>query len=229
LTTRKRDVGATRTEVPLLLFGLIYTIVLLTISSLSYFNRLDSRFVSPVFIPFVVLLLVAVEAVLDVKALKNTTVKAAGNVVVFSSLLLVLGLSAYQSIIFIRLSHAEGSGYTSREWYANRTIEYWLQHQPVGEYLAFSNYPAGVAIHGWQETLPSPRRASPNSRIDEIVYPLDDYIPVLFDEGKDSYLIWIEPNLFAHIYSVAELRQIANIEVLYENADGGVYRLLPLR
>jgi hypothetical protein len=229
LTIRKRDVGATRTEVPLLFFGLIYTIVLLTISSLSYFNRLDGRFVSPVFIPFIILLLVAVEAVLDVKRLRNTMIQTAGRVVAFSVLLLVLGLSAYQSVIFIRQSHAEGSGYTSREWYANRTIQYWLQHQPDGEYLVFSNYPAGVAIHSWREILPSPRRASPNSRIDEIIYPLDDYIPLLFDDGKDSYLIWIEPNLFTHIYLVDELRQIANIEVLYEDADGGIYKLLPLR
>jgi hypothetical protein len=229
-TIRKRSIGNnTFVEIPILLFGLVYTIVLLAISSLSYFNRLDGRFVAPVFIPFIVLLLVVAEAILDAGFIKNTIPQAVGRVVVFISLLLILGLTAYQSILLVELFHVDGSGYTSREWYTNRTMEYWLQHQPEKEYLAFSNYPAGVAIHSWQETLSSPRRADPNSRAGVILYPLEDYIPFLFEAGKDTYLIWIEPNSFTHVYTVDELRKIAIVDVLYENADGGVYKLLPLK
>jgi hypothetical protein len=229
LTLRRRGLGLTFTEIPILLFGLIYTIVLLAISSLSYFNRLDGRFVSPVYIPFVVLFLTAAETVLDLGFLKSTKTKIAGSVVMLSFLLLVLGLSTYQSVSLIKILKEEGSGYTSREWYNNKALKYWLLHQPEADHLAFSNYPAGVAIHGWQETWPSPRKTSPNAGVDGPVFPLDDYNSSLFEAGKESYLIWIEPNSYTHIYSVEELRSIANIETLYEDEDGGVYKLFPVK
>ena len=222
LTIRRRSLA----EAPILLFGLIYTITLLAISSLSYFNRLDERFVSQVFIPFVVLLLAASETVLETELLKNAKIKVVGSIVVFSSLLMVLGLFTYQSVVLTQTLKKDGSGYTSREWYDNHAIEYWLRYLPEKEHLAFSNYPAGLAIHSWRETLPSPRR-NPNPGVDEIVYPLNDYLPSLFEVGKDSYLIWIEPNSYEHVYSVDELRLIVNIETLYENEDGGIYKLLP--
>jgi hypothetical protein len=85
-----------------------------------------------------------------------------------------------------------------------------------------------VAVHTWHVVLSSPRRtAHPNAG--ETVIPLDTYIPSLFAPGKDTYIIWIKPNEYTHVYSVDDLQEIANVETLYESIDGGVYKITPLR
>ena len=69
----------------------------------------------------------------------------------------------------------------------------------------------------WMETLASPRKVS----------PIEEFAGTLFKDGKTSYLIWIEPNTYTHVYDIDELRQIATVETLYEGKDGGVYKLFP--
>jgi hypothetical protein len=142
-----------------------------------------------------------------------------GVVVVSSILLVLLGFSMVRSLETINIQRRESWGYTSKEWHNNQALHYWLEHRPNEEFLAFSNYPAGIAIYSWTETLASPRR----------VFSLEDFKTTLFEDGKTSYLIWIEPNTYTHVYDVNELRQIAIMETLYKGESGGVYKLLPLQ
>lgn len=215
-------------EVPLLLFGGVYTVLLLVIASLTSFNTLDSRFVSPVFIPLVALVLSAMEILLFSGFFRVKMPLSLTYAVVSLPLLAVLGLSEMRSVTAIQFQRESGAGYTSREWHDNDVIAYWLAHKPAGEYLVFSNYPAGVAVHAWHEALSSPRRTNhPNTG--EAVIPPETYLPSLFEAGKESYILWIEPNEYTHVYSVGDLREIAEVETVYESADGGVYRIMPLR
>lgn len=212
---------------PLFLFGIIYTLILLIVASLSSFNSLDSRFVSPIFIPLVALILATVEAILSSDLIPAGLPKTVIRLVMFIPALVLLGLSGLRSVVSVRLHNEHGGGYTSRDWHNNQAIEFWRSHTPEGEYLTFSNYPAGVAVHTWHVVLSSPRRtAHPN--VGEAVIPLDTYLISLFVPGKDSYIIWIEPNEYTHVYSVDELRAIADVETLYEGMDGGIYRISQL-
>ncbi len=213
---------------PLFLFGGIYTVLLLVIASLTSFNTLDSRFASPVFIPLVALALTAMEILLFSEFFRVKLPPSLTHALAFLSLLAVLGLSEMRSVTAIQFQRENGAGYTSREWHDNDVIAYWLAYKPAGEYLVFSNYPAGVAVHTWHVTLSSPRRTShPNAG--EAVIPLETYLPSLFEAGKESYILWIEPNEYTHVYSVEELREIAEVGTVYESADGGIYRIAPLR
>lgn len=213
-------------KAPLLLFGLIYSITLLVIASLSSFNTLDSRFASPVFITLIVLALTTVDLIVILLGNLGKTVRVVLSLIMFVPLLIALVLSVYQSVFFMQTHAEHGSGYTSRDWNNHPVIQYWETHLPDGEYLVFSNYPAGVAVHTWIETLASPRRtAHPNAG--EAVIPLDTYIPLLLAPDRDSYLVWIEPNEYTHVYGVNGLRAVVNIETIYEDENGGVYRILP--
>jgi hypothetical protein len=215
-------------HIPLFLFGGIYTVLLLIIASLTSFNSLDSRFASPVFIPLVALVLTVIEKPLLSKFFHTRLPPALTYAIVYVPLFVVLGLLGMRSVTAIQFQHENGAGYTSREWHDNDVIAYWLAHKPGGEYLAFSNYPAGVAVHTWHVALSSPRRTNhPNAG--EAVIPLETYLPSLFEAGKESYIVWIEPNEYTHVYSVGDLREIAEVETVYESADGGIYRIAPLR
>lgn len=214
--------------VPLFLFGGVYTVLLLVIASLTSFNTLDSRFASPVFIPLAALALTAMEILLVLGPFRVKLPPSLAYAVVSIPLLAVLGLSGMRSVAAIQFQREHGAGYTSREWQDNDVIAYWLAHKPGGEYLVFSNYPAGVAVHAWNAALSSPRRTShPNAG--EAVIPLETYLPSLFEAGKESYLLWIEPNEYTHVYSVGELREIAEVKTVYESADGGIYKIAPLK
>lgn len=224
----KRNREKAVVEVPLFLFGGIYTVLLLVIASLTSFNSLDSRFASPVFIPLVTLVLSAMEILLFSGFFRAKLPAALMYAIVSLPLLAILGFSEMRSVAMIQSQHENGAGYTSKEWHDNDVIAYWLAHKPEGEYLVFSNYPAGVAVHTWHVALSSPRRTNhPNAG--EAVIPLETYLPSLFEAGKESYIVWIEPNEYTHVYSVGELREIAQVETVYENADGGIYRIAPLR
>lgn len=215
-------------ETPLFLFGAIYTSTLLVIASLSSFNTLDSRFVSPIFIPFVVLILKTIETIFSFDHLIEKFPQALLHFVAYVPLLIALSMSGFLSVTSLNIHHRIGWGYTSLEWETNDVVDYWLTHKPVSEYLVFSNYPAGVAVHTWHVTLSSPRRTQhPNAG--EAVIPLETYLPSLFEPGKESFIIWIEPNEYTHVYSVAALREVVGVEVIYESADGGIYRILPMR
>jgi hypothetical protein len=217
LTIRRRRSQITRTELPLLAFGLTYTVTLLVIATLTSFNRLDGRFVAPLYIPFILLLMVALETLVSIR--RDGLGRNATVIAVSALLLILFGLSLDRSVEAINIHREESWGYTSKELYNNHALRYWLQHQPEEDSLAFSIYPAGVAIYSWMETLASPRKIS----------PIEEFAGTLFIDGKASYLIWIEPNTYTHVYDVDELRQIATVETLYEGKDGGVYELFPLK
>ncbi|HEY9649825.1 MAG TPA: hypothetical protein V6C95_04120, partial [Coleofasciculaceae cyanobacterium] len=226
LIFRRRYDPPASIETPLLLYGLVYAVTLLMIATLSFFNRLDGRFIAPLYIPFVLLLMVSLEIVMKGISFKGNLGLWAGRIFVGSVVSVLLGLSVFRSMEAINEHYKEGWGYTSKDWYRNQALKYWLQHQPREDFLAFSNYPAGVALHSWEETRPSPRRLDPNAR-DPETYPIHEAGATVFDADKASYLIWIEPNTYTHVYTVEELRQIAVVETLFESAEGGVYKLLP--
>ena len=60
------------------------------------------------------------------------------------------------------------------------------------------------------------------------VIPLDQYKQQLFSSGKDVYLIWIEPNMYDFLYPVEQLSSIADVRVIFESEEGGIYQLFPL-
>jgi hypothetical protein len=103
-------------------------------------------------------------------------------------------------------------------------MQYWKANPPAGEYRLFSNYTALVAFHTQHNTNASPRRSGV---YDKTIIPLESYESSLFSDDKDVYLIWIEPNVLEHVYLPRELAPIAEIEVVIENEDGGIYLLHP--
>ena len=216
--------------VPVLIFGLVYGVVLIGSASITSFNRLDGRFIVPLYIPFIALIALTVAILLKrinpmglpwkrrlAQFAGVTFLFALGGLTVMRSLDLVV--QAYESTFIA------GTTYNTREWNENTALRYWEDHQPRTAYIVFSNYNVGVAFHTWRPAYASPRR-SINPDATEI-FPLEGYQADLFAPGKESYLVWIEPNEYTHVYSIDELRQIVDIDVLFENKDGGVYRLRP--
>jgi len=220
--------------IPVFLFGILYTLTLFSSASITYFNKLGGRFLLPLYIPFMILITLAAELLLRGPS-ENThpsrflyRAVSAGSVgaLVFAAVLLF-----HITLPLIFESHANGAAggdnvFNTTTWHENKALKYWLTHQPQGKYLLFSNYPDGVAFFTQHSCYGSPRKYSGPYGKEEL--PVSQYASGLFSSGQDVYIIWIEPNDHSYFYEVEELVSIAQIEPLFVNEDGGVYRLKPI-
>jgi hypothetical protein len=217
--------------VPILIYGFFYVLALFGSASLEYFNKLAGRFLLPLYIPFVTLLVSAAGLVLqrarDVTATAWRRVISVGTVGALTLAAVGLAGTTVPLVLRSRLDGAPGeNAFNTRVWHESSAMNYWLTHQPPEGYLLFSNAPDGIAFYTWHPCLASPRQYDgPYSQVE---IPQARYVPELFSSGRDVYLVWIEPGADTYYYRIEELTSIANIQTLYVGRDGGVYRLRPL-
>lgn len=210
-------------------FGVIYTAALFTNALIAYFNRLWGRFQLPDYIPLVILFLVVIGY--GLRYLKqhrsNMYFPAA---ILGIGFLLFASVSQFNRTSLLLREAVHGiipeNGVNTGEINENSIIRYWKENPPEGEFHLFANYTALAAFHTQHNANSSPRKSP---LYEDEIYPLDDYIGYLFPDDKDVYLMWIEPNSLEHVYLPYELAPIAEIEIIFENEDGGLYRLRPIR
>ena len=217
---------------PVFVFGILYLSMLFGSASIAYYNKLGGRFLLPLYIPFITLLTVTVD---DLLRLASTWQARILNRVIsaglIAALLIVTGLLLNVTLPVILDSHANGAAdgenaINTTAWRENKTIEYWLNHRPTGQYWLFSNYPDGIAFYSGHSCNRSPIKNSGPYGTQE--FPVSQYASELFSSGQDVYIIWIEPNDHSYFYEVDELSSIAQIEPLFSGPDGAVYRLKPI-
>ncbi len=215
---------------PLLLFGLCYLLALFGSASVAYYNKLAGRFLLPLYVPFIGLLLEA--AYLPLQALRATlpAVRLAGRVSAYAALGVLAVLLLRNSVPFIEISHAGQPGqgenvFNTVVWRNNQALQFWSSYQPPGDYVLFSNEPDGAAFYAQHSCSPSPKEYSGPYATEEL--PVASYASELFGSGRDVYLIWIDPSDRTYYYRPEDLTAIADVQVLQASQDGGVYRLRP--
>lgn len=210
-------------------FGVLYTIALFTNALIAYFNRLWGRFQLPDYVPLVFLFLLIIGHGLRYLKEQNSRFYTPAAILGFGFLLFVSVAQVNRTVLLMRdaiQGDIPENGINTGEMNENSIIQYWKANPPEGEYHLFSNYTALAAFHTQHTANASPRKSPVYG--DEI-YPLEDYIGYLFPNESDVYLLWIEPNAYEHVYLPSEFSPIAEIEVIIENEDGGIYRLRPIR
>ncbi len=226
---RSRHTALPSVAILLLLFGVFYALALFASASLTYFNKLIGRFLLPLYILFIALLLLDVQAVLDAavsrpsRALKSSALLGAAG---FLSLLALLAL--HLTVPLVRQSHAGqvnlgDNTFNTVKWRNNDALLYWQRHQPSGDYLLFSNAPDAVAFYTWHSCAASPRQYS--GPYGTVEFPVQGYREELFSSGKNVYLIWIKAEDPTYYYLPQDLSPIASIRTLFDGQDGAVYRL----
>lgn len=216
---------------PTLGFGAIYVLALFGSASIAYFNKLGGRFLLPLYIPIITLLVSAVAIAIEAaRTADGRGWRLAGPLVGGAALIATAVLLLQITLPLVSASHTDGAAggdnaFNTRDWNKNQAIAYWRANTPPGQYQLFSDEPDGVAFFTGHATLGSPRSTSGPYSTDQ--YALSSYPPELFASGEPVYLIWIEPSPARYFYTVDEMASIANVEPLFVSADGGVYRLTP--
>lgn len=210
-------------------FGMIYTAALFGTALIAYFNRLWGRFQLPDYVPVIVLFLLVIGHGLRYLRERRSGWFVPAALLGAGFLLFISVLQFNRTVLLLR-DAVHGiipeNGVNTQEMNENSIIRYWKENPPEGAYHLFANYPAAAAFHTRHSAQASPRKTPVYG--DE-VYPLEDYIGYLFPDDQPVYLLWIEPNVYEHVYLPHELAPIAEIEVIFENEDGGIYRLRSAR
>lgn len=215
----RKSIFFTAYTTPILAHGLLYTVFIFINASIAYFNRLNGRFLLPVYLPLVILVLLVIQHS------RSRPLKLLSILFV----ILVAALQVQRSVTLMRQS-VNGAipynAYNTREWNENAALNYWRENPPQGDFILLSNYDAGVAFQANHMANASPRKTEIYGT--EII-PLSIYEDGIFKSGMVTYLIWIEPNAYKHVYEPLELNPIAKIERLFKNKDGAAYRLTPVK
>jgi hypothetical protein len=204
---------------PILSHGLLYTIFIFINASIAYFNRLNGRYLLPVYLPLVILVLLVIQ---------HSRSRSLTKLSIFF-VILIATLQLQRTVTLMRESvngTIPNNAYNTREWNENAALNYWKENPPQGNFILLSNYDAGVAFRTNHTTLASPRKTEIYGT--ETI-PLSIYEADMFEPGMETYLIWIEPNAYKHVYEPLELNPIAKIERLFKSKDGAVYRLTPAK
>ncbi len=213
-----------------LLFGPLYTLALFGSAAIAYYNRLEGRFLLPLYIPSIVGLLLAMKIMLSALRSRWPARYPLGRLAAFGTLCLFAVLLLSVTLPSVIASHSGISGpadnaFNNLSWRRNGALRFWQAHRPAGSYILLSNQPDGVAFYTGHSCVDSPRRRLGPYGTDE--FPVESYASALFGSGRPVYIVWIETNDREYFYKPEDLAPIADVEQLYSGSDGAVFHLAP--
>lgn len=203
-------------------FIAIYTSFLVISATSTAYDRIDNRLLSPLYVPLTLLVLVLAES--SAKTLRARCspwfVNAVISIGIASWLLVHPVLEATHNVMDWAV-HGAG-GYNRAAWRESETIRF-LQHQPlVSEYPCYSNGPDALYILAGLEAEMSPAAARYNSP--QTVTKIQNLVG-LWPEEEQGYLVWFDDIHREYLFCVEELQMVANVERIFQYADGTIYRV----
>lgn len=215
---RPGDETATVPLAPLFCFVTLYATFLAATQLTTAVDLVDSRLMSPLYVPLIVLGAVGLDR------LAARVPERRAGVVVGGVAAVLVALLAVQTALFarsVRASAVNGEDYTARAWQNSPTVE--AARRLPTDTAVYSNSPGGV----WAATRREPVRRTPQARS----YRSDESyeVPESFVRNttcRESYLVWFDlKNDFHH--SPAELARYVELDPVRVASDGAVYRIRP--
>ena len=215
---------------PSMLFVGIYITMLVAISSIISVEEISDRFLSPVFVPVVLTILLLLKQY-SVSAQRSFSLQKFGFAGSMSMTNLIVAiLVAWLVLPTIRvamigrnLMHS-GFDYSHVNWRASDTLKFMRECMlPNSDnLLVYSNSPDVIYIHTGASVSFSPRAKGYNSS--EPRTPIAS-LAGSWPGSQTALLVWFDNTNRPYLYEVDELNEIADIAVLTKLADGAIYRV----
>ena len=197
------------------LFALIYILYLIIASSIVAFDRIDYRLLSPVYVPILLFIIVAIDSI-------NFSRRWPKQAAAIYSVLWIVFLSVG---LFKEVSAAisEGAGgYSTISWQNSGLAGYLKENPPEGK--TYSNYPDGIyALSGLPASM-SPGKYShnlPESKTGDF-----DLLTAKFEKQENVYLAWFTQKSRRLLYDPDELSSNFELILIVKKSDGALYRIL---
>lgn len=207
------------------LFLLIYTLFIVLLASLKYFDPLGDRLLSPVYISFWFLIIFILDQLLinmnSLISREKLVLKIAK-----SSVFILFGLWVFLypiKLTFIQTEnrHKEGEGYASRQWHEDEIINFLRKENLDG--LIYSNAPDIISNFIGIRIYFSPGK-HPGYSLDQQIQKLSEKM-----ENEKIYLVWFKTQERKEfIFSLEELKKQIHMQSIFKSSNGEVYRLMAI-
>ena len=210
-----------RQTCPLILLASIYVLFLAVSSSVAAYDPIDDRLLSPVYVPLTLFLLILLQALVDPYRRRFSKRLVDSFLAIGISVWLVFSI---RSTVFSAADlNSNGQGYSGRVWKDSETVRYLVQHRALGSgCMLYSNGPDVSYILAYPPTKMSPAKMEYNSP--ETVTCVDS-LRDSWPEESNVYLVWFDRIRRNYLFTVDELRSIANVELIASLEDGDVYSI----
>lgn len=207
---------------PLLLVIIVYVGFLVVSSTTTAYDQIDNRLLSPIFVPTTLLLLSLAFRMLQSLTQQWSLLKRVNillPVAIIGIYLLIFPTKA--TILSITNAMSQGQGYSSESWRNSQTVQYLLRHHTIAsKWVIYTNGPDVLYILANLTAKWSPRRARYNfPEIVNDISSLNGYWP----QENNSYIIWFDKIDRTYLFTVDELRTVANIQQIIRLKDGAIY------
>jgi hypothetical protein len=194
-------------------------VLLIASSTLVAYDRIDSRLLSPIYMPLLLLILYSGWSLLSQIRKPDWRRTLRGLVAVIFVLWLAWPVIASQTTAGESVATGGGGGYTSANWRSSGLVAYLNQHPPSGRIL--SNAPFTIYLLTGMSARMSPRKFEYRS-----VEPITSDLMRLKEElasGDNIVLAWFNREESARLYSAQELGTLSALEVVTSTDDGALY------
>lgn len=214
------DTRDLRPLLPLACLVVFYSGYLIAAQLNVAFDPINSRLMSPLFVPLVVLVAVGLDrgrAVIPAAARRTTTT------VVSVALVVLVIAQAGLAVRLAWISGRDGVGYATAEW-QNSELAALAREVPPTAHL-YSNVPAGL----WSvlRREPLPRSPEKQQRRSPIPIPMsEEFLRTVRCDA--TFLAWSDRGEGDFLFTPEELKKYVQLEVAADAEDGTLYRVTPL-
>lgn len=202
------------------LFSIVYVGFLIISSTTTAYDRIDNRLLSPVFVPITLVLLSVLFEILPSLTGKQLLQRST-RFLRLITLVAWLAYSGAAAIVLISRAQNQGQGYNSLPWRSSQTINYLLKETNLqSNCTIYSNAPDALYILGNITAKLSPKKTMYNSP--EVVEDLSS-LRGSWPEENQACLVWFHEDIRSYLFTVDELRTIANVQPIAHLEDGSIY------
>lgn len=208
---------------PWAVFLLLYVLVLCTSSARVAYGLINSRLMSPAFVPLTVIGS-AVISKFSVSVIKLLRVRWAGILAAVAIIAAGSAGPARLTLPTVRAAMTQGIGYSSVRWGQSETVQY-IRHwvTPGPESTVYSNAPDVAYLLADLAAVEVPAQTLYNSS--HVVGDLEALRGSW--PSTSAYIVWFDGVLREYQFTIDQLSDISNVHLLIRLSDGAVYSVSP--
>lgn len=202
----------------LLIFSLVYTGYLTISASLIAFDSINNRLLVPVYVPITILIFLTLNDMLAYDNYKVRKVLTTCLLFILFTIWLLYPLSEIASSV--QYSYENGAGILASKWWnKSQVLDYLKAFEEDKSF--YSNFPDAIYIHAGKKAHYTPKKDGlPQYGIERFIESVQN--------NPNTYIVWFNLATTDTIYSIEELEEYFNIEMVKKFPDGVIYKITGL-
>lgn len=211
---RKELVGSNYTVLFMTAFAFIYTAYLLASATKVLFEPINSRYLVPLYMPFLLVFIFALNFLYGKFARSMNSYLQKGAIILLALFLLYPALNTVAAVSGYSAKGA--GGYSTKALQESRLVAYVRQNPQDCTY--YSNSADMVSALSGVRTYYPPKLLGPD------MYGLEQFKKAV-EKDACSSIVWFKNSVSSTIYGIEDIGKLYTLEIIEEYEDGTVYRI----